>query len=330
MMRSKTWVFLVGFLAAGCTSASYVDMSQSILVQTPGADGAACVLRNSHGEWEIKSTPGIVVVERNAGALYVRCLKSGFTSVATTIDALPRGMPWQNILSGGFFGDRAKGASDTAYEYPSLVSLPMTPSKRVTSAPKPPVILPPKPLPPAPEEIAADTIFDDIQGPVAVSEPFLPAPREGAPVLAPVKAAPNPPRAMPVVRAPSPVETTPKRQRSMITSELLGLRLDKHENFIRIVLDLNKKSAYSTGFDRQGRVVIRLPNASAEAGTTPVSSDYSPITSLVTTSPTEGGGTKIEIGTQAPVSIKAFDLKPDRVGGHRIIVDLVPALSPER
>lgn len=325
MTQSKAWALLVGFLAAGCTSASYVDTSQNILVQTPGADGATCVLRNPNGEWEIKSTPGIVVVERNAGILYVRCLKSGFTSAATTIDALPRGMPWQNILSGGFFGDRAKSASDTAYEYPSLVSLPLAPSKRAASNLKPPVKIPSETLPPAPKEIAEDTIFNDTQAPLTVSEPFFPAPREGVPALAPVNAAPNPPRAMPVVRAPSPLKTTPKRQPPMITSELLGLRMGKHDNFVRIVLDLNKKSTYSTGFDRLGRVVIRLPNARAKADATPISSDYSPITSLVTTSPAEGGGTELAIKTQAPVSIKAFDLDPDREGGHRIVVDLILA-----
>lgn len=308
MTRFRISVLLTGMLAAGCTSASDVDVLQSIVVQTPGADGAECILTSDKGDWKVGPTPGTVEIRRGAGTLYVRCLNPGYSPVATTLDALPHGIPWQNIFSGGFFGGRAEDASDTAYEYPSLILLPMKKSKRVASVPDAPKITPAQ----SPREEAA--IDDDFQ--LMVSEPAFLMPEKSKPADATT--------ALPVVRAPSPVLAAPPRKISKPQSRLLSLRLGVHDNFVRLVLDLDKKSEYETGFDRQGRVVIRLPGVKAKSETKQVSSDYSPVTNIVTTSPDEDGGTSIKVATRSPVSVKAFDLTPDRVGGHRIVVDLVP------
>lgn len=315
MKRSSAYALVLVLFVAACASMGKVEVTQSILVQTPDADGAACVLSNASGEWEVTSTPEMVEVNRSPDTLYVRCLKPGFASAAVTVEATTRGMPWQNLLSGGFFGAGAKDSWETAFEYPSLISLTM-PAKSLgtTAGPRPETAQPPL----AEDQEGVET--EDSRTQIRVADPPFPMPpRMPAPELVAKS-----PHAGPVVRVKGPPEPAARfRKKPGLGPKLLATRIGKHEGFIRIVLDLTDKSEFTSGFDRDGKVVIRLPNVSAKPGTRRVATSYLPVVSLVTTSLAEGG-TAIAVETRAPVSVKSFDLEPDRIGGHRIIVDLHP------
>ena len=132
------------------------------------------------------------------------------------------------------------------------------------------------------------------------------------------------PQAGPVVRVKAPPQAAAQFRKKLGSGpRLLAARIGKHEGFIRIVLNLTNKPEFTSGFDRDGKVVIQLSNASAEPGSRRVATRYLPVVRLVTASLAEGG-TSITVETRRPVSVKSFDLEPDRIGGHRIIVDLRP------
>ncbi|HIF08887.1 MAG TPA: hypothetical protein EYQ81_02920 [Sneathiellales bacterium] len=130
---------LSGFLTVTCTGIKHVNTNQTVLVKTPGAAGSSCALNNTKGSWQIDKTPGTAEIARSPDSLHILCTKIGFTAGAATVEPKANGMPWQNIVSGGFFGQRANDASDTAYEYPVLVSVQLERDTRtlVVSIPAP-------------------------------------------------------------------------------------------------------------------------------------------------------------------------------------------------
>jgi hypothetical protein len=327
MSRLATTILICGLLTVACTSVEHVSSSQNVMIETPQAEGATCTLSTPRGTWQVDRTPGMASVIRGPGALSVHCTKDQFAAANVTAEATPRGMPWQNVVSGGFFGQRAADASDTAYEYPASVSIPMQPDPKARLRLEP-AAAPASTPPPAVTHT-----------PVAPA-PFLPPPAEKAPieiskpqfpVRAPPPAARPPTRFTPsspgggaarsVARAPA----APARASStQLSSRLVGLRVGSHDGYVRVVLDFNAKTTYSTGFDRDGHVLIRLPAASSEAKRRRYGPKQSPISAITTGLSATGSGSTVTIETRRPVSSKAFDLVPDDVGGHRIVIDLEP------
>jgi len=233
-------------------------------------------------------------------------------------------MPWQSLIRGGLFGSKAEEASDSAYEYPALISLSMQAARSTPSSVQDQQV-PAKDrtsIAPTPKRMTAEGSPDQIR----VSEPPFPKPEQTSKPAA----APKPTKKGPVVRAqPASGPPTKIRSRPQPSARLLDARIGKHEGFIRIVLDLSAESKFTTGFDRDGKVVIRLPGVLAAPGTRPLNDDYFPATALVTTS-TPGNGTEITVNASKSVSVKSFDLEPDRIGGHRIVVDLIEAPGTPR
>jgi len=305
-----------------------------MLVETPGAAGSTCSLANSKGTWQIEVTPGAAAIVRSPEPLYVRCTKYGFLEATITVEPLARGMPWQNVVSGGFFGQRAKDASDTAYEYPALVSVHL---KGDASAAIDPLPAPgpkkisievPEPVPPKISHKASQTSrpVPDILAPPAISNPRFPA------IKSPSSRANSGARFVPdrqtgVVK--SEAVETPRAMTTAAASNLVGLRIGKHDRFVRVVLDFDRNTHYSSGFDREGRVIVRLPSTNSTPEVRRLGKEYAPITMVTVAASSDGNGSTIAIKTQGPISNKAFDLEPDEIGGHRIIIDLTPMPSPD-
>lgn len=64
------WLFALA--CAGCAGAG-TSVTQKILVETPGCEGASCVLRNDRGHWSIARTPGVVEVLTSTTELEIVC-----------------------------------------------------------------------------------------------------------------------------------------------------------------------------------------------------------------------------------------------------------------
>jgi len=73
----------------GCVSAietAQLARTQSILVQTPYAEGASCKLTDARGRmWRVRSTPGNAIVEDGHSPLHIICEKKGYKTTAESI-----------------------------------------------------------------------------------------------------------------------------------------------------------------------------------------------------------------------------------------------------
>lgn len=101
------------------------DTQQDIAVSTTPT-GAACLLHNAAGSWEIDQTPATVRVKRNYSPLEISCNKDG-KEARTTLEPRTRGRAYGNILLGGAPAiiDANTGAG---YEYrPESVTLELLP-----------------------------------------------------------------------------------------------------------------------------------------------------------------------------------------------------------
>lgn len=111
------------FGLSGC--ASIVSGSnQSISVDTPGCEGAACQLTNDKGTWYVKS-PGSVTVSRAYGPLSVACNKEGFGRATTSVNSSTKAMAFGNIIFGGIIGAGVDIGTGAAYDYPVTISVPL-------------------------------------------------------------------------------------------------------------------------------------------------------------------------------------------------------------
>lgn len=84
--------------------------------------GADCTLKNSQGEWHVK-TPQGTQIDSAYGDLVVRCDANGYPPGQATVVSSLKGMFAGNILFGGVIGMGIDAASGAAYEYPSLIRI---------------------------------------------------------------------------------------------------------------------------------------------------------------------------------------------------------------
>lgn len=116
-------------LIALTSCASIVDGSnQSLSVETIShgreVAGANCTLKNDKGTWFV-STPGTVTVHRSYDDLNVKCTDAGYEPALITSASSTKGMAFGNILFGGLIGAGIDMSTGAAYDYPSLITVPM-------------------------------------------------------------------------------------------------------------------------------------------------------------------------------------------------------------
>lgn len=73
----------------GCTAVQSVKLArtQTILVDTPHAEGAKCVLTDARGrEWRVRKTPASVAVEDGHSPLQIVCKKKGYKTTIETVN----------------------------------------------------------------------------------------------------------------------------------------------------------------------------------------------------------------------------------------------------
>lgn len=129
--------------ASGCASI-VSGHNQSLSVATPDCDGASCTLTNSKGTWYVKS-PGSVTVHRAYGDLTVTCAKEGYATATNTVASSTKGMAFGNILFGGIIGAGVDIGTGAAYDYPVLISNPLSckgPANTAGAASAAPAVVP--------------------------------------------------------------------------------------------------------------------------------------------------------------------------------------------
>jgi hypothetical protein len=95
--------------------------------------GANCKLENDKGAWFV-TTPGSVTVRRSYGDLNIRCEKPGLPPGSLAVQSSTKAMAFGNILFGGGIGAGVDVATGAAYDYPSLITVPMGESLAATPA----------------------------------------------------------------------------------------------------------------------------------------------------------------------------------------------------
>jgi len=123
MKSAISIVVLVGALT-GCASI-VTGENESLSVETNPCRGATCKLSNDKGTWYVNGTPSSVTVHRAYGDMTVVCEKDAFKSNPMIVASTTKGMAFGNIIFGGIIGAGVDASTGAAYDYPTLVSVPM-------------------------------------------------------------------------------------------------------------------------------------------------------------------------------------------------------------
>jgi len=107
----------------GCACIT-TGQNQSVSVNTGTNSGATCSLSNDEGTWYVNSTPGSVTIKRSYSDLAVNCKKDDKTGTAT-VKSHTKGMAFGNILAGGIIGGAIDCGTGAAYDYPSVINVPL-------------------------------------------------------------------------------------------------------------------------------------------------------------------------------------------------------------
>jgi hypothetical protein len=108
----------------GCATIT-TGQNQPLSVETPGCAGATCKLSNDKGSWFVSATPGSATVQRAYGDMTVTCEKGDFRSNPYIVKSSTKAMAFGNIIFGGLIGAAVDAGSGAAYDYPTLVTVPM-------------------------------------------------------------------------------------------------------------------------------------------------------------------------------------------------------------
>ena len=95
---------------------------QYVMIETSDHKGATCDVSNKRGHWHVASTPAKIQVSRAASALTVVCHKgvsTGTISIKSTFQ--------KQAILGGVSGMSVDVALGSAYNYPSVIKVSMTP-----------------------------------------------------------------------------------------------------------------------------------------------------------------------------------------------------------
>lgn len=175
MLDFRSAASLALIALAGCLPgcASIVNgTSQPVSVVTKQKEssqdvlGAQCTLTSSKGEWYVK-TPATVVVHRGYSDMAVVCSHPTYTGTAS-IKSTTKAMVFGNIIFGGVIGAGIDMGNGSAYDYPDMIVVPMSP---VAAAGAPPA---PVPMP-APAVAAVASAAAPPAGPMPTAAVPVPA-----------------------------------------------------------------------------------------------------------------------------------------------------------
>lgn len=117
---------LLATFTTGCATITK-GSSQSVTINTD-PPGANCTL-NREGAMigAVAQTPGTLLLEKDKDTVTVSCKKEGYSESIQPLEAAFQGMTFGNILFGGLIGVAVDGMSGAMHQYPSLVTVLLTP-----------------------------------------------------------------------------------------------------------------------------------------------------------------------------------------------------------
>lgn len=114
-----------------CSCSSIVNgTKQNIMIETTPATQAHCILENDKGQWRVNSTPGQVLVKRSEKNLLVTCDKDGYDKKSDSFKSQTPKAVYGNIMAGGLIGAGIDRSSGAAFEYPSVIKMPLSAHKK--------------------------------------------------------------------------------------------------------------------------------------------------------------------------------------------------------
>lgn len=137
-MNIQRTLVLVALLPLAACASILDGQTQILSVQTIDqghlVSGAQCDLKSNKGTWFV-TTPGTIEVHRSYDALNLKCTKKGYNPGMLSVKSSTKGMAYGNILLGGPIGAGVDMDTGAAYDYPSLITVPVTPIAPAASAP---------------------------------------------------------------------------------------------------------------------------------------------------------------------------------------------------
>ncbi|MEO8714667.1 MAG: hypothetical protein ABI369_06615 [Acetobacteraceae bacterium] len=134
-MKTFTAAMLVGLIGlGGCASivgGSTQSLSVTAVANGNDVAGAQCTLTNDKGVWYV-STPGSLAVHRSYGDMNVKCSKEGYAANVASVPSSTKAMAFGNILFGGLIGAGIDMSTGAAYDYPSPITVHLTPAATTT------------------------------------------------------------------------------------------------------------------------------------------------------------------------------------------------------
>ena len=117
------WLGVVAFSLAVSGCGFYLSgPSQTIEIETPGADGAKCSLIDSgDAARHLNSSPGQVTMPSGDGPFTISCGKQGFQTASAVFDEHLNPEFFLNILIGGVPGFYIDTFSGAAQKYPGKI-----------------------------------------------------------------------------------------------------------------------------------------------------------------------------------------------------------------
>jgi hypothetical protein len=114
----------------GCAD-MFDGTSQTLSIQTKtptfqDVAGAQCQLSNNKGTW-MTAAPGIVTVHRSYDPISVACSAPGYLVHAGSADSTTKNLVWGNLVFGGIIGAAVDIGTGAAYDYPSMIIVPLQP-----------------------------------------------------------------------------------------------------------------------------------------------------------------------------------------------------------
>ncbi len=166
-------ILSIALAMSGCASiVNGTQQSISVLAQKPDSSdlsGASCSFSNGKGRW-FATAPGSVTVHRAYSALIVECEHSEWVG-GTEARSSTKPMAFGNILFGGVIGAGVDIGTGAAYDYPQLITVPMTARVATTKDPAGSTA-----LSPAPTMVLASTVAEPVRGRTVLATATPPPP----------------------------------------------------------------------------------------------------------------------------------------------------------
>jgi hypothetical protein len=129
MNHKRIMIFAV--LLGGCATITR-GTTQSVAVDTPGVQGATCVIQTQSGPQTVV-TPGTVTLSKGSTSLPIQCKKECYLDGVSIVPAGTEAMAAGNVIFGGVIGLGVDAASGAMNKYPDIVTVGMQQDPKCSS-----------------------------------------------------------------------------------------------------------------------------------------------------------------------------------------------------